>query len=555
MARTLSSDPYQGHADLLVRSRVCLTPAEDREERRRPQLNSAAKVAAFVQHLTQADQEVAVVIPLNAKSRPLGIFEVAIGGTRGVNVEMQHLLKVPILQGALKAVIVHNHPSGDRSPSESDRRFFRRAAAAFDLVGVRLVDSLVVARDGFYSLRWGRGDPWSHGLGPNWDTYPIPTRPTPERRRNGSRSLTPLQLDALRQIAAVSPRWLYFVGSIKPSVAQSLQKMGLVDIVSHQKAGAHMRGMYGHSAGRWASDSVQAAHIRVEGLELLRDINAARDRLRVSPASAHVWLRRAMTSVGGDMPPGAAPVDVAEAESALLGCGSHGCVYRAADGGAVKVSRHEEDGLTEADLKQFIDVSGWRWPRGFAAIRACAVLEPTVESPRLSIVWREDAADLPIDKIPVSLFGRYGDLTRNLLTAFSGRHEPAPELIERWSPDALRAQCERIDDALIELRRKAAWAPLADGLRDMLAHGIVLRIQVPEDVGLAHRGDGRIRVLRDWGTWALLPTASRRPNPGGRSPEPGRFAILSGEIARRYRRQGIRGDEQVTIGRASRRRR
>ncbi len=152
--------PYEGRSDLLVRSRICLTPAQRRRERQGPKLNRPNLAARFCRHLGDADQEVLVVLSLDAKSRLLSIFEAAIGGTRNVAAAMSHLVKVPVLTGAHKVILVHNHPSGEPAPSQSDRDFYAKTKAAFDLLGTRLVDSLVVADGGFYSLLLDRGGGW-----------------------------------------------------------------------------------------------------------------------------------------------------------------------------------------------------------------------------------------------------------------------------------------------------------------------------------------------------------------------------------------------------------
>ena len=162
MRRAERSSPpiYAGRSDLLVKSRICLTPAERRAERDAPVINTPLAAAQLCRHLTDNDQETKVVIALSTKGRVLAIFEAAIGGTRSVAVGMQHALKVPILVGAHKVVLIHNHPSGDPTPSAADRDYYAKAKAAFALVGPRLVDSLVVAHDGFFSFAANAKGSW-----------------------------------------------------------------------------------------------------------------------------------------------------------------------------------------------------------------------------------------------------------------------------------------------------------------------------------------------------------------------------------------------------------
>jgi DNA repair protein RadC len=68
-------------------------------------------------------------------------------------VEPRELLKRALLSNAAALIVYHNHPSGDPSPSREDREFTRRLASAADLVGLRLLDHVVVGREGCVSFR------------------------------------------------------------------------------------------------------------------------------------------------------------------------------------------------------------------------------------------------------------------------------------------------------------------------------------------------------------------------------------------------------------------
>jgi DNA repair protein RadC len=60
----------------------------------------------------------------------------------------------PALRDAAAAlVLVHNHPSGDPTPSAEDREVTARLASAGEILGVRVLDHIVVAERGFCSLR------------------------------------------------------------------------------------------------------------------------------------------------------------------------------------------------------------------------------------------------------------------------------------------------------------------------------------------------------------------------------------------------------------------
>jgi DNA repair protein RadC len=91
---------------------------------------------------------------LNARNRLLQDDPEIYRGTldRAV-VEPREILKRALLVNAAGVILYHNHPSGEPSPSREDREFTRRLAAAADSVGLRLLDHVVVGREGCVSFR------------------------------------------------------------------------------------------------------------------------------------------------------------------------------------------------------------------------------------------------------------------------------------------------------------------------------------------------------------------------------------------------------------------
>jgi DNA repair protein RadC len=103
----------------------------------------------------QADaQERTGALFLNARNRLLKNEPEIYRGTldRAV-VEPREILRRALLMKAAGVILYHNHPSGDPSPSREDREFTRRLSAASEAVGVRLLDHIVVGREGCVSFR------------------------------------------------------------------------------------------------------------------------------------------------------------------------------------------------------------------------------------------------------------------------------------------------------------------------------------------------------------------------------------------------------------------
>lgn len=99
-------------------------------------------------------QERTGVLFLNARNRLLRDDPEIYRGTldRAV-VEPREILKRALLANAAGLILYHNHPSGDPSPSREDREFTRRLSAAAESVGLRLLDHVVVGREGCVSFR------------------------------------------------------------------------------------------------------------------------------------------------------------------------------------------------------------------------------------------------------------------------------------------------------------------------------------------------------------------------------------------------------------------
>ncbi len=77
---------------------------------------------------------------------------VAQGGLHGLHVAARDPLRLALREAASAFILVHNHPSGDPTPSKEDVEFTERVARAADVVGTPLLDHVIVARGGYTSM-------------------------------------------------------------------------------------------------------------------------------------------------------------------------------------------------------------------------------------------------------------------------------------------------------------------------------------------------------------------------------------------------------------------
>jgi DNA repair protein RadC len=110
-------------------------------------------VALFRTYLGLPDREHFIAIHLDARDRVSGLHTVSIGGLRQSEAGAREVFKAAILANAASIVLVHNHPSGDPSPSPDDVAVAQGLELAGQLLAIPLVDLVIVGDPGYVSLR------------------------------------------------------------------------------------------------------------------------------------------------------------------------------------------------------------------------------------------------------------------------------------------------------------------------------------------------------------------------------------------------------------------
>jgi DNA repair protein RadC len=143
---------FGGHVGLLVRTALVRLPNYDEARKSAPIVSSSRDVVRACSHLADADNEYVVVLALDVRNKVIAIYEAAIGGVSTAGADPQQILKVPLLCGAAGAILVHNHPSGSSAPSPEDLAFTKRVRAAFECVGLQLLDHVIIGNDEKFSF-------------------------------------------------------------------------------------------------------------------------------------------------------------------------------------------------------------------------------------------------------------------------------------------------------------------------------------------------------------------------------------------------------------------
>ncbi|MCR5836871.1 MAG: JAB domain-containing protein [Lachnospiraceae bacterium] len=120
------------------------------------QLNKPEIVAEVAgDYIKDMDREVLCVINFNAKLQPINFNIVSIGTVNQSLAVPSDILKSAILSNANFMMVLHNHPSGDLTPSKDDIMTTNRLIDAGNIIGIPLLDHIIIGhnKDQIFSFR------------------------------------------------------------------------------------------------------------------------------------------------------------------------------------------------------------------------------------------------------------------------------------------------------------------------------------------------------------------------------------------------------------------
>ncbi len=113
------------------------------------QLDQPVRVVEFVKSLQDADIQKMIVLYLNSKNK-LVCIQVFAGTIDRTTLYPREIIKHAILSNAATVIFVHNHPSGDPSPSPEDKALTRNVIETLKLVDMRTLDHIILGTEGRY---------------------------------------------------------------------------------------------------------------------------------------------------------------------------------------------------------------------------------------------------------------------------------------------------------------------------------------------------------------------------------------------------------------------
>lgn len=121
----------------------------------RPAISTPEDVVALcATQLRGLDREHFWALALSTKNRLLRMVEISVGSLNASIVHPRELFKEAVRISAASVVVVHNHPSGDPTPSGADIQLTKRLVHAGEVLGIELLDHVVIGDGGAHaSLR------------------------------------------------------------------------------------------------------------------------------------------------------------------------------------------------------------------------------------------------------------------------------------------------------------------------------------------------------------------------------------------------------------------
>jgi DNA repair protein RadC len=91
-------------------------------------------------------------VGLDVKNQILYIELISLGGTSSTVVEPMQVFRVGVLKGAVKMILVHNHPSGELAPGTADKNITDRLLQVGNILQIEVIDHLIISEKSYLSF-------------------------------------------------------------------------------------------------------------------------------------------------------------------------------------------------------------------------------------------------------------------------------------------------------------------------------------------------------------------------------------------------------------------
>ena len=120
---------------------------------RQIQVINARNIYLFLrEELRFLKREVVKIIVLNSKSYIVKIKDISLGSSNFASISTQEILNEAVKMGASRIILVHNHPSGDSTPSDKDLEITDKLCKSAKILGIQLLDHIIIGNLEYTSI-------------------------------------------------------------------------------------------------------------------------------------------------------------------------------------------------------------------------------------------------------------------------------------------------------------------------------------------------------------------------------------------------------------------
>ena len=120
------------------------------------QITNSDDVVNVLRQLWEKDTinayEQAYVLFLNTNNKVIGYYHHSSGGISGTIMDVQMISGMAVKSLAKGVIIAHNHPSGNRKPSDADNQVTKQLSEALKLFNIKLLDSIILTEKSYLSF-------------------------------------------------------------------------------------------------------------------------------------------------------------------------------------------------------------------------------------------------------------------------------------------------------------------------------------------------------------------------------------------------------------------
>lgn len=117
-------------------------------------INTPQKIVSLINkavNLENQAEEHLYIIACDIHFKPKGIFEVTHGSVSQSVFSPREIFQRALMVGASNIAMIHNHPSGDITPSNADNKAYQMLKDAGKIMKINVVDSIIIGKDKYYS--------------------------------------------------------------------------------------------------------------------------------------------------------------------------------------------------------------------------------------------------------------------------------------------------------------------------------------------------------------------------------------------------------------------